>query len=244
MAAGKRNPNWTRDEATLACALVVENGWRELRADDAKVVELSKLLQRLPFYPPEVRAETFRNPNGVARKTVDLTTRRPGYKGGQTKGGKVDIDVISDFLSDEPGMLARAKAITEAVELYPEVHHPAQPDLDLDGDLSAEEGGILARVHLIRERDPKLRKKKIDQARKEHGRVACEACDFDFEKTYGTRGRNFAECHHRTPLSESGPTKTELKHLAVLCSNCHRMIHRTKPWLTVEELQDLVRRDS
>jgi len=35
-------------------------------------------------------------------------------------------------------------------------------------------------------------------------------------------------------------TQTKLADLALLCSNCHRMIHRTKRWLTVEELKDLV----
>ena len=38
----------------------------------------------------------------------------------------------------------------------------------------------------------------------------------------------------------AGKTQTKLADLALLCSNCHRMIHRTKQWLTVEELEELV----
>lgn len=243
MAEGKRNPPWTRDESVLACALVVNNDWRWLAANDPKVIELSKLLQRMPIHPPDVRGETFRNPNGVARKTADLATNRDGYEGKPTRGGKTDIDVIRAFEADAPGMLAESKVIAETVELFPDEYHSVPPDLDLgDDNESAWEGGIRERAHLIRERNPKLREKKIEQARKKHGRVACEACEFDFEETYGERGRDFAECHHRMPLSESGRTKTKLEHLAVLCSNCHRMIHRAKPWLSVEELQSLVRR--
>jgi 5-methylcytosine-specific restriction enzyme A len=33
---------------------------------------------------------------------------------------------------------------------------------------------------------------------------------------------------------------TKLADWALLCSNCHRLIHRTERWLTVEDLKDLV----
>jgi hypothetical protein len=35
----------------------------------------------LPFHPIEVRSDTFRNANGVARKTVDIATHHPDYTG-------------------------------------------------------------------------------------------------------------------------------------------------------------------
>jgi hypothetical protein len=50
-----------------------------------------------------------------------------------------------------------------------------------------------------------------------------------------------AECHHVVPLHVSGATTTKLADLAILCANCHRMIHRGDPWLTPDELRDLVR---
>jgi 5-methylcytosine-specific restriction protein A len=71
--------------------------------------------------------------------------------------------------------------------------------------------------------------------------LTCEACGFDFFKRYGERGGGYIECHHRIPLSESGPTQTRLKDLALVCSNCHRMIHRrTNDWLSLEELKALL----
>jgi 5-methylcytosine-specific restriction protein A len=63
---------------------------------------------------------------------------------------------------------------------------------------------------------------------------------FDFERVYGPRGADFIECHHRVPLHVTGQVTTRLEDLALICSNCHRMIHRTRPWLTVEELGQLV----
>ncbi|WP_262402174.1 HNH endonuclease [Actinomadura sp. CNU-125] len=110
----------------------------------------------------------------------------------------------------------------------------------VDEDVSAPDGSLLLRKHFVRERDPKLRKKRIEQARKQHGDLACEVCSFDFERTYGPRGADYIECHHVVPLHVSGETKTRLQDLALLCANCHRMIHRASPWPTPDELRALV----
>jgi predicted HNH restriction endonuclease len=73
------------------------------------------------------------------------------------------------------------------------------------------------------------------------GALACEACGFDFEVTYGERGKEFIECHHVRPLSELKPgDKTSVDDLALVCSNCHRMIHVRRPWLTIEQLKQLI----
>jgi len=116
----------------------------------------------------------------------------------------------------------------------------ALPDLDLDFDIGASEGRAMERHHLVRERDPTLRAHKIAAARRTTGRVACEACGFDFAQTYGPRGEDFIECHHRVPLHEIGPSWTTLSDLVLLCSNCHRIIHRKRPWLSFEELCALI----
>ncbi len=108
---------------------------------------------------------------------------------------------------------------------------------DLEG---VDEGGLSARQHLVRERDRGLRKRKIDSVRKAGKPIECEACSFDFGVVYGEHGRDYCEVHHRIPLHESGQTTTKLEDLAILCANCHRMIHRRNPWLTVEGLAELI----
>jgi 5-methylcytosine-specific restriction enzyme A len=62
---------------------------------------------------------------------------------------------------------------------------------------------------------------------------------------YGTElGEGFIECHHRSPLSElDKPTKTTLDDLALVCSNCHSMLHRSGCNLTVEQLADVLARN-
>ncbi len=85
------------------------------------------------------------------------------------------------------------------------------------------EGGVKYRQHRRRERNAKLvasKKASVDP-------LVCEVCGFDFEKQYGDLGKGFAECHHIVPLELADSViETKLSDLAILCSNCHRMIHR------------------
>jgi len=75
------------------------------------------------------------------------------------------------------------------------------------------------------------------------GRILCECCDFDFITTYGSIGDGFIECHHKIPISIGGKRITETRDLAMVCSNCHRMLHRKKDdksYFTVEKLREMV----
>jgi hypothetical protein len=114
---------------------------------------------------------------------------------------------------------------------------PSEDDLE-----GVDEGGLALRQHLVRERDRGLRKRKISSVRQADKPISCEVCGFDFGLVYGERGQDYCEVHHRAPLHHTGQTITKLEDLAVLCANCHRMIHRRTPWLTVEALADLVLR--
>jgi hypothetical protein len=73
-----------------------------------------------------------------------------------------------------------------------------------------------------------------------YGRLFCEACDFDFEKKYGSRGKDYIEAHHKVPIStlEESVINTA-DELAMVCSNCHRMLH-VPPWITVDELRNII----
>lgn len=102
------------------------------------------------------------------------------------------------------------------------------------------EGGARPRHVNIYERDPELRWAAI----KVHGTI-CQVCGFDFEYFYGERGRGYIEVHHLKPVSTlKGPqTVDPEKDMAVLCANCHRMVHRRKDdILTPEQLRSVVRR--
>ncbi|MFB9602818.1 HNH endonuclease [Streptomyces roseofulvus] len=231
-----KNPDWARDEIILACQLVMENGWKGLDAQDARVVELSGLLQLLPLHAEAERNEKFRNPNGVARKTSDIATRHPEYQGKPTNGGALDVAVLLEFLA-RPGEMTEAARLIRQGIVTGELQSLAPTEEEEFGDYSAPEGRLLMRRHQARERNKSLRKKKIASVIQRGGRLACEACGFDFEQVYGDRGAGYIECHHVVPLHEAGEGRTKLSDLALICANCHRMIHRRAPWPTPDELR-------
>ncbi len=78
---------------------------------------------------------------------------------------------------------------------------------------------------------------------KQHYGCVCQACGFDFATVYGELGEGYAEAHHLSPLSERPEAEwnqqltTSLDQVAVLCANCHRVIHRRRPALTLDELR-------
>ena len=95
----------------------------------------------------------------------------------------------------------------------------------------ADEGSIRLRKHYARERCRELiDRKKKDFARSHDGRVFCEVCQFDFSARYPVAlGEGFIEVHHLSPLaSQDQPRRTTFSDLLLLCSNCHRMVHRTR----------------
>lgn len=233
-----RSPDWTRDEIILACDLAMTNGWKRLEFNDPRVIELSALLQTMPIHPEEVRTELFRNPNGVARKTADITSRHPDYRGKPTNGNALDVEVMNDFLARPAEMTEVAQRIRDG--LTTGEFQDLSPAAEEDDDYSAPEGRLLIRRHQSRERDKGLRKRKIDAVLRQGRRLACEACGFDFEATYGPRGAGYIECHHVVPLHKAGEGRTKLSDLALICANCHRMIHRRAPWPTPGELRNLI----
>jgi predicted HNH restriction endonuclease/predicted RNA-binding protein with PUA-like domain len=111
---------------------------------------------------------------------------------------------------------------------------------DEDEEIEYSEGKESYRLHRIRERKPEVVKKAKEAFLKNYKHLFCQACNFDFTKTYGDRGQDFIEGHHKKLVSEmKDGEKTKPEDIAMLCSNCHRMIHRN-PLITVEELAALI----
>lgn len=112
---------------------------------------------------------------------------------------------------------------------------PALPDVDQSQSIL--EGNPRLVTHLRRERNSAIVKAKKDAILRATGKLCCEACGFDFKDVYGELGEDFCEAHHLQPLSKAdGIVKTELEDLAIVCSNCHRIIHRTDPMLSILSL--------
>ena len=119
-------------------------------------------------------------------------------------------------------------------------------DLEVESEQADEqevslgrEGRSRAIVSRVRERSPRLRAAALEI----HGYL-CQVCGFDFEATYGAWGRGFAEVHHVRELGTAPAEGVEVDpstDLAVVCSNCHRMIHRRPKWaLPLAELRRII----
>jgi 5-methylcytosine-specific restriction protein A len=119
------------------------------------------------------------------------------------------------------------------------------PDLpDVDQSKSIEEGNPRLVAHLRRERNIAIVKAKKTAVLKAKGKLCCEVCGFDFKEFYGEPGKEFCEVHHLQPLSKAdGKVHTELKDLAIICSNCHRIIHRSEPMPSIEKLSNSLKRN-
>lgn len=76
-----------------------------------------------------------------------------------------------------------------------------------------------------------------------HGHI-CAVCGFDFAQVYGTLGDGFVHVHHVIPIGKIGAEYKidPIVDLIPVCPNCHAMIHRTEPPLTVEQLRSHIRK--
>ena len=117
---------------------------------------------------------------------------------------------------------------------------------EIDNNLSKveksfPEGNIIERIHLKRERNSKVVEIAKREFKQKHGKLFCIVCKFDFKEQYGDIGEDFIEGHHTKPISEMKPDEeTKPEDIAMVCSNCHRMLHRKRPWLSMNELSDLL----
>lgn len=147
------------------------------------------------------------------------------FKGLTTEQGIAKLEALNDPDYDTIiALLKNETVLLKDIDLETQEGHPV------------EEGGRIVYYTARYERNAKNRKLAIAH----HG-TTCKVCGFDFEKVYGELGKDYIEVHHLVPLSERNEKvipdpKTEM---TVLCSNCHRMIHR-KGILKPDELKKLL----
>jgi predicted HNH restriction endonuclease len=72
----------------------------------------------------------------------------------------------------------------------------------------------------------------------------CIVCGFDFECQYGEIGKGFIHVHHIVQLStiRQAYKVNPIEDLRPVCPNCHEMLHRTQPAMSIDELGVLLRR--
>jgi EVE domain/HNH endonuclease len=195
-----------------------------------------------------------KNRRGQSLYRVRYLTRRLGSMPAISDLRKVSLLNKASFLKQGPatcifpitneqaGILFQllAKRNSHLKSIWPDLNTDTtdSTSFDLpDLDLFATEGRSKLVLHLRRERSKTLVEEKKMHSLESTGALRCECCKFDFGEFYGELGSRFCEVHHRKPLSSTlRPTRTRLADLSIICSNCHRVIHRTDPMWTVSKL--------
>jgi len=173
-------------------------------------------------------------------KLCNFLALDPSYHGkGLELGGHREQEVWNEFHANQAALRRLAEAIKTGARTA-----AVKPEAAEDEDENAfPEGKVLYRMHRARERSRKLVQAAKALALKRTGRLACAVCDFDFARAYGAVGDGYIECHHALPLSEFKTERTtRVADTALLCSNCHRMVHRRRPWLRLVDLGSLLKR--
>lgn len=112
------------------------------------------------------------------------------------------------------------------------------PNVDVDiHTFEATKGHKRLVLHLQRERNQTLVRKK----KKHASSLNCEVCGFSFRDAYGSAASDYCEVHHLSPFSEiEHSTRTRMEDLAVLCANCHRVVHLRNPPYTLDQVRSML----
>lgn len=241
-----RNPKWHRDEILLALDLYFDKDRGSIDTNNPNIIELSHFLNRLPIFPDRPDAKRFRNPNGVSLKLSNFLAIDPSYAGKGMEGySQLDELIFNEFAGNKEKLRAIAREIrsVSANDTLLQKINKIEDD-EVTKDDSVIEGQILYKLHKVIERDSSIVFKKKKQILARDGYLDCETCTFNFERFYGPFGKGYIECHHRMPLFKiKAETKTTLEDLALVCSNCHRMLHKSIDTLTVEDLKMKIKYD-
>ncbi|MEI7900937.1 MAG: HNH endonuclease, partial [bacterium] len=201
------------------------------------------------FNPPDSSSYT---PRGQARDVFVLFNNMV-FEAAYRYEGQVDEALHLESIRFKRDLMKEFRLVFPAAEgtftiaMGQDVNHfvfshvAVSPESADDDEAEYPEGRASYRQHRRLERNTAVVKQAAQRFSKKHGgRLFCEVCLIDFEAKYGARGRGFIEAHHTKHVSEmQNGDKTKAEDLAMLCSNCHRMIHR-RPAVSLEELASAV----
>jgi 5-methylcytosine-specific restriction protein A len=197
------------------------------------VLEQNALLMR-GLLPPSSRT-TLGGP-------IALGGRRPltqGYEAGNVaavayeRGGVPNDEELArdlnEMLSLYEGLVSTRDALSEAAQATEDgVAHQT----GIEGDRF--------RWHKRVERNAGLAR----GAKAVHG-TTCQVCGFSFEEMYGSLGAGYIEAHHLVPIAALAKRPrgvNTVRDFAVVCANCHRMLHRNAgSEMTIADLAALVK---
>lgn len=175
----------------------------------------------------------------AADAVIDLQTEIFGpSNAGSTKALEELEELPPSDLEDAP---IDSEASAPPVKANPKPPKKGSSGPAAPSKTEGKEGRLLTRWHAYRERDRNLIKSAKAAFKIKHGHLFCEACGIDPRTTYGPRGEDRVQAHHRTPIEQMIPgSTTKAEDLAMVCPSCHDIIHARRPWISVEDVRDLL----
>jgi 5-methylcytosine-specific restriction protein A len=176
------------------------------------------------------RVEEFAEVLPINKIELGSDARLPGdYAAGHSLGTSYSLDT----LPDEARLRSDLQTIVRA---YRALFYRGGIDAEVESQTDISDEFAISPQASITETRKYAYHRKIERnrtaarfAKKFHGN-RCQACNLDFAERYGDIGKGFIEAHHLRPIStleEGVPIAYDVSaDFAVLCSNCHRMIHR------------------
>lgn len=83
------------------------------------------------------------------------------------------------------------------------------------------------------------RNRALVEAKKTNSDYRCEVCGMAFKEVYGKIGDGYIIAHHKNPIGNIEKTATTtLDDIALVCANCHAMLHTKNPPLCLDELRN------
>jgi len=126
--------------------------------------------------------------------------------------------------------LAFSRGGVGELDLDDQIPDPSRPD---QTDSEPEER-LRYKNHRTIEGNSRL----VNTAKRLHGYI-CQVCGFNFEEEYGPIGKEFIEVHHKIPMAalpkDQFVVLSAQDDFAVVCSNCHSMLHRQRPAMDFEQ---------
>ena len=162
------------------------------------------------------------DPRSAIKVDIDeLTELHPTIWNAQGSGKKIPFDVAAK-------LSALWSERTDKSPLFPD---------EIEDNETHFEGAKKTVTVNVYERDPEARRRCIAK-----WGTSCSVCGFHFEYFYGSLGRDYIHVHHLKPLSEIGGEYQidPVNDLRPVCPNCHAMLHRKRPALSIQQLQDVI----
>lgn len=190
------------------------------------------------------RSQLYPIPSRFSLQSIDLATTSRSTRSAFYEAGNVcavyydrnnvpaDDVLISDYnllLSLYERLIQRQNLESAAIQL---------------GDTGSQQGQFIENLANLRMHERIDRNPKLSAKVKRILGYTCQACGFNFSKVYGPLGARFIEAHHLVPLSQLKGQIISLdpsKDFAVLCSNCHSIIHKFEKPHDIQAFKALLR---